>query len=171
MDNNICKCGCSKIVSLGRIYVHGHNRKGTGRLNNTHCVVCGNLTKKYYQTCSKECYSKLLSFKRKNYIKNNTSFGKHTSPYNNINYRSSWEVEFAKQLDSKNIKFEYEKKSFLLSNGKRYFPDFRLKDSNLLIEIKGYYWGDSKQKIELFKEEYPLENLLVIETKPSYGWF
>jgi len=60
--------------------------------------------------------------------------------YNNIRMRSSWEVAFAKSLDHLKINWQYEPKTFLISqNGSswRYTPDFYLFILNgIYVEIK-----------------------------------
>jgi len=170
-----CDCGCGKKIEFytylrGQTYKKGHKKLGTGKINNLKCVVCGSKTKKYNKTCSKKCYSKLLSIKRKELLKNK-NFGKRNFEYNGIKYRSSWEVEFAKHLDDKGIQFEYEPFGFELSNGTKYFPDFLIKPGNLFVEIKGYLYKNAKQKIDLFIKEYKNINYLVIQRAPGYGWF
>lgn len=72
-----------------------------------------------------------------------------------IKMRSSWEVLYAKFLDSQEIIWQYEPKSFKLSNGHRYFPDFFLPDLNEWHEVKGYLAPSAQEKMDLFKKEYP----------------
>lgn len=70
------------------------------------------------------------------------SFSKsRTIKYNGIKFLGSWEVEFAKYLDNKNIKWERPHKTYkyIFENEiHRYLPDFYLPEYNLYIEIKGY---------------------------------
>ena len=80
--------------------------------------------------------------------------------YKNKHYRSSWEVEFVKKLETLNIIFKYEPKHFKLSNNEFYIPDFYLTDFNLWIEIKGYMDDMSKRKIKLFSKTY---NILILD--------
>jgi predicted nuclease of restriction endonuclease-like RecB superfamily len=82
--------------------------------------------------------------------------------YNNIYFRSSWEVLFAKFLDRNNISWQYEFKSFDLINTV-YRPDFYLPETNEYIEIKGYWRDDAKLKFDLFKIFYPQENIKVLQ--------
>ena len=70
-----------------------------------------------------------------------------------INMRSSWEVKYAQWLDNNNISWIYEP-TFKLSNGKMYTPDFKLEDGTI-IEIKGYFRRDAREKWQLFSKEYP----------------
>jgi hypothetical protein len=116
--------------------------------------------------CSKSCKSKHLprkphseETKRKlslAAVKQNINYiAKH--PYCNmgiiIMMKSSWEVKYAKYLDSKFIKWIYEPE-FKLSNGYSYLPDFQL-DSGDIIEIKGYMREDAQKKWDLFCQDYP----------------
>ena len=71
-----------------------------------------------------------------------------------INMRSGWEVKYAEYLDANNTTWEYEPRSFILSSGKRYLPDFQL-DSGVIIEIRGRWQGNSKEKWDLFCSDYP----------------
>lgn len=73
--------------------------------------------------------------------------------YKNIKMRSSWEVSYAKYLDSQEIRWEYEPK-FKLSNNRVYISDFKLEDGTI-VEIKGYMREDAKDKWELFCKDYP----------------
>lgn len=80
-------------------------------------------------------------------------------------FRSSWESNFARFLNYKNIKWEYEPKHFKLYDGRTYTPDFLLIKENKYIEIKGYWRDDAREKFDLFKEQYPEVVIELIETK------
>lgn len=80
-----------------------------------------------------------------------------------IKMRSSWEVAYAKYLDSLNILWKYESKGFRLSNGKYYFPDFYLPELNEWHEVKGWMSSEAVNKISLFRKGYPNEKLILIE--------
>lgn len=69
--------------------------------------------------------------------------------------RSSYEKHYIKYLKTNNIPFEYENKSFELSNGGIYIPDFYLPDTDEYVEIKGYLSDEQSAKYELFRKEYP----------------
>lgn len=75
--------------------------------------------------------------------------------YKNMSFRSSWEIVYAKWLDSKNIKWLYEEKRFNLGDS-TYIPDFYLPSTDEYIEIKGFQTDTFKKKYTLFKERYPL---------------
>lgn len=78
---------------------------------------------------------------RKQMLKNleNEHYGHKRYKYNNISYRSTWEVAVAKILDELNIKYEYEKHRFeyYKDNVKHiYIPDFYLCDFEIFLEVK-----------------------------------
>lgn len=99
---------------------------------------------------------------------NNPMYGKHSKPhtidkikncYQNIIFRSSWEVKYAKYLDRNDIKWIYEPKpKFKLIKNSPYGADFYLPELNKYIEIKGLWNRNGcrdKEKIEEFKKIYP----------------
>jgi len=100
--------------------------------------------------------------------KNNPMFGKITHGkwgiYKEIKMRSSWEIKYARYLDSKNIKWQYEPKTFDLGDS-TYTPDFYLPETNEYIEIKGWWRGNSKKKFKKFKELYPEIKITILEEK------
>lgn len=51
------------------------------------------------------------------------------------NFRSSWELRFSRQMTELGMKWLYEPRTFKMSNGKRYTPDFFLPEFNMYIEI------------------------------------
>ena len=56
-------------------------------------------------------------------------------------FKSSWEVELAKYFYENNIEFEYEPfyiEYIFKDETHRYYPDFYLKEKNLLIEVKPF---------------------------------
>jgi intein/homing endonuclease len=88
-------------------------------------------------------------------------FRKKEFQHNGMTMRSAWEVKFAQHLDRQEIPYEYEPKSFLLSDGTRYIPDFYLPSEDLWIEIKGRLERKSEDKMELFVKEYGLNFLML----------
>jgi len=78
-----------------------------------------------------------------------------------IKFRSRWEAAYALYLYDNEIKFTYEPIAFPLSNGKSYIPDFELEDKTI-VEVKGFWRDDSKQKWEEFLQLYPLVNTRVV---------
>lgn len=84
--------------------------------------------------------------------------------YNNITFRSTWEAKFAKYLDENNIKWKFEPKTFLLKVNNSYLPDFYLEESNIWIEVKGYWREDALRKFNEFKLQYPQEIIIVVDS-------
>ena len=98
--------------------------------------------------------------------KNHPHFGKTMKPkfiqYKNRWFRSNWEVIYAKELDSKGIKWLYESRSFNLGDT-TYTPDFYLSETKEYIEVKGYYSDVFIKKFELFKQKYPNIKIKILD--------
>ena len=126
------------------------------------CPICNKEFKisSYYKKriyCSKNCYNKdsegkFRIFAGGGYHKNSTI--KHRSTYNGFQMDSGAERIFAILLDENNVKwiknttqfFEYINKK-----GKRskYYPDFYLPELNQWIEIKGKFYADKDENLQL----------------------
>jgi hypothetical protein len=76
--------------------------------------------------------------------------------------RSTWEINIGRILKYLNIKYKYEHKTFDLSKGDSYTPDFYISKLNLYLEIKGYETDKFKEKFIRFKKEYPNINIILI---------
>ena len=81
--------------------------------------------------------------------------------YKGICMRSSWEIAYAKYLDSRGIKWEYESKRFYFKDCS-YCPDFYLPEQDKYIEIKGYWRDNTKKRYNLFKANNPKEKIEVL---------
>lgn len=79
--------------------------------------------------------------------------------------RSNWEANVARILKLQNRKYEFEKHSFQLSDGRIYIPDFYLPEENLYIEVKGVMLEKLLSKYNMAREEYPQENFQLISPK------
>lgn len=84
--------------------------------------------------------------------------------------RSSWEYGYAQYLDKRKENWDVECRSYLLSDGRYYRPDFFIfDDKNKLIkivEIKANYNKGSAERItryETFKKEYEIQCELICE--------
>lgn len=77
--------------------------------------------------------------------------------------RSGYEVIFANYLNQQGIKFKYEPKTFRLSEGLRYTPDFYLISDNKYIELKGTFNNghkvSQKVKIDIFSASHKIQVL------------
>jgi len=176
---SLCLCGCNKIVWNGTQYKKGHNsrtRDFNGVNNSFYGKKHTQETKdKYFQNRTKEFLSKeTLNKLRNHYHPINLVHGKRShyqSPLQGqICFRSTWELAYAKYLDSIHELWMYEMETFDLGNT-TYTPDFFLPRREKFIEIKGYIRPEDVnrvwQKINQFKEQYPwdLEVLRLKELK------
>lgn len=87
-------------------------------------------------------------------------------------FRSMWELVFAKDfLEKRGFKWQYEPKTFKLSDGSTYTPDFYIEDDDAWVEIKGYDREGSVKRFLKFKEEYAETAILANEyvLKGVYG--
>lgn len=137
------------------------------------CSICNKLIpNKEIKSCSKECKIKLLSLSlrgktggsTKQFIKVKDSFGKEVS------LDSSWELTLSEDLNINNIKWT-RPSSFLLSNGRKYTPDFYLPDYKIYLDPKAYRKGYLLQieKIAMFEKEFDT-TCLVISSKNLLNW-
>lgn len=176
---SLCLCGCNEVVWNGNKLINGHQLRYNIKLNPNH---------------QKEAFKKLLD-KNPNHQKIISSNQKRDKLwrekisrtlighplyrprrsdfwYNSLNngnlcFRSSWELEFAKYLDSIEEEWKYESKQFHLGDS-TYTPDFYLKNFDLYIEIKGFWQRGYKEKFEKFKLLYSNTDIVVIEHSPPY---
>lgn len=143
-----------------------------------------NWKNKEYIEFRKICSSKTMKRQWKedhNKMMENHFFGFKTYLYNGVYYKSSWEVDFAKLLDSAGIEFIYEDTTKLSEwvdenlKSHTYHPDFYLPEYDVLFEIKPDYKAntyetvskiqsskDAGYKIFLFTEsdEWTLDHIL-----------
>jgi len=67
-------------------------------------------------------------------------------------FRSRLERYFAEWMDQHGIAWDYEPDTLLLSDGRHYTPDFRLRD-RLYIEVKHPRWLTRLDKVQLAQED------------------
>jgi hypothetical protein len=73
--------------------------------------------------------------------------------YKNVWMRSTYEVECARQLDQSNVDWEYEPQRFWLEELQlTYLPDFYLPGFNIYLEVKGWMYPGSQEKIDAFRK-------------------
>jgi hypothetical protein len=82
-----------------------------------------------------------------------------------VNMRSSWEVEYAKLLDSLETKWEYESKEIDLGELGIYVPDFYIPAWDVYVEIKGWKSETGMDKFNKFKEMKGWRAVLIDEAK------
>jgi transposase-like protein len=104
-----------------------------------------------------------------NYGKRNKHKGRYwvTCPDGSLAcMRSNWEVSYSEWLTANNhIDWQYEPKTFVLSNGRAYTPDFWVSYLDAFVEVKGWLREDGKAKLGLFKKEYPEIKLVFADRK------
>lgn len=72
--------------------------------------------------------------------------------YNDILFRSRLEARWAILFDSLNLEWVYEPECYILSNQKKYTPDFYIPKYDLNVEIKpNFEWLNNKYHIERYK--------------------
>lgn len=82
--------------------------------------------------------------------------------YNGYRFRSRLEARWAVAFDAMGIQYEYEPEGFVLNDGSKYLPDFRLLNVRhrsyidefdpLYVEVKGQMSPYDLKRIELFPE-------------------
>lgn len=106
-----------------------------------------------------------------------SKFGDHPIEIGNKKYvfKSGWELKVAERLQEMKNNGEikdwgYETKHFDFPDVKRYIrsycPDFEVEFQNgnvLYLEVKGYYIGNSKKRISMFRERYKDIKLIIID--------
>jgi hypothetical protein len=73
-------------------------------------------------------------------------------------YRSGFEEKVQKFLTAKGIKHSYESETLkyvVPEKTRRYVADFSLTGTNIIIEAKGIFDSDDRQKMMLLREQYP----------------
>lgn len=157
----------------------------------TFTIIENKLKHRPAKYCSKGCYTRLgeqnprygkpfchseatkMEMKGRYKGQDNPMFKKHTTQFRDIGFRddlgfrckSTWEANYARILKLIGVEFLYESKTFSLSNGTSYTPDFYIISENKYVEIKGYMHDKSRIKLDLFKKEYPLINLELVDSK------
>lgn len=103
------------------------------------CLICGKPVKRFKRKyCSKDCASEAQS---KGLIKCHLigNKGYRLDISDKCYFKSSLEADYARYLIYKNIKFEYEKKTFKIQMDimRNYTPDFYLIDEKKYVDTKG----------------------------------
>jgi len=140
------------------------------------CVICNKEVLKHQRkTCSRECFAELNrrisveNYKSGKFKILTGNVGVKGHYYKDLYLRSSWELEFAKYLDSLGIVYEYEKTRIDLKDC-TYTPDFYIPSFKMYVEIKGWVKDTFLKKMDKLDKLYPELNLLVINRPPPYNW-
>ena len=73
--------------------------------------------------------------------------------------QGSWEKAVVEYFNKNKINFRWQPRSFLMPNGRKYYPDCYLFSTKKWIEIKGYFRKDAREKWEWFHKEKPNSEL------------
>jgi len=172
------------VAHKGRKFTEEHKQnisianKGVLRSNETKCKISAANKGKIF---TKEHKQKISIARKGKYCgKENFNFGNvppaccgygvhshYLSPLQGeVCFRSSYELAYAKYLDSISELWMYEMETFDLGDT-TYTPDFFLPRLEKFVEIKGYMLPKAQDKINQFREQYPwdLEVLRLKELK------
>lgn len=89
--------------------------------------------------------------------------------YKGITMRSKLETKFAYFLDALGIEFLYEPRTFVLSKGITYIPDFYLVDLDVWVEVKGNIKEHNLEASRCFVKDNSTELLLISNEEAQ--WF
>ena len=83
-------------------------------------------------------------------------------------YRSGLEDKVAKQLEGLGVNYEYEelKISYTVDETRRYTPDFRLLDNDIIVETKGRFLTADRKKHLLIKQQHPEYDIRFVFSNP-----
>jgi hypothetical protein len=83
--------------------------------------------------------------------------------YKGYKFRSRLEARWAVFFDSAQIPWEYEPEGYVLSDGRKYLPDFYLPSEEIFVEVKGVAPNDDVyEKLKRFSIEKNTPILLVL---------
>ena len=88
--------------------------------------------------------------------------------YLNQKLQGTWELNIAKKLEAEKIKWikctknKYSLK-YISDRIHYYTPDFYLPEYDIYLEIKGHWWGNDKQKMDLVCKQNQNIKLIIIE--------
>ena len=82
--------------------------------------------------------------------------------YKGYKFRSRLEARWAVFFDTAQIAWEYEPEGYILSDGRKYLPDFYLPDESMFVEVKGVTPDDNEfERLKCFSVEKDTPILLV----------
>jgi hypothetical protein len=90
---------------------------------------------------------------------NRSSVKNHWKTGEELVCQGSYESKVVDYLNSRQINFVWQPKTFTMPNGRTYRPDLLLSKTNVWVEIKGYMREDAQKKWDWFKSEHPTAEL------------
>ena len=148
----ICDCGNTITVSSHSL-TSGHTRS------------CGCNTVEFREDTSIERYGTKNPVQNRDIglklarARNESMVLKHWKTGEDLVCQASWEVKVVEYLNKNKIDFRWQPRVFKMLDGKTYRPDLYLIGKKTWIEIKGYFWGNSRNKWDWFHAEHPNSEL------------
>lgn len=191
-QNNFCSSSCAaRLNNLG--VLHNKNGKNGAKIvkikhkkvkigqkiiqfKEIECAIC----KIYFwknkssnrKTCSNVCHGNLISQNTRGKTGGSTKqFVTYIDSFSNeVSLDSSWELKIANELDKNKITWT-RPSGFILSDKRRYTPDFYLNDYDIFLDPKAYRKGyiENVKKIRQFEIEYSTK-CLVISNEKDLTW-
>ncbi len=115
-------------------------------------------SKRTEETKIKQSQSAILAFKEGRRHAHSGWARIHTKEYKGLYYQSKYELKFIQYLESKGKLDIIEKGPtipYFDMNGKEhmYFSDFKIKNTNIIFEIKSWYYWERNKEINIIKKE------------------
>jgi hypothetical protein len=85
---------------------------------------------------------------------NKINFCLHWESGKKIPCRGSYEQKTVDWLNGGQVAFMWQPKTFCMPDGRNYTPDLYLVKEDVWVEIKGYFWGDAREKWDWFHKVY-----------------
>ena len=85
------------------------------------------------------------------------------------NVQGTWERDIAIKFEQLNIRWTKLKtnrhtlKYEMGGTTRSYTPDFYLQDYDMFVEVKGFWWGNDKEKMRIVLETHPDKNIVIVE--------
>lgn len=90
--------------------------------------------------------------------------------FEGVKVQGTWELNIVKKLQEFGIKWNKIKTNshtmqYFDDNNKQhsYTPDFYLKEYDVYLEIKGFWWGNDKRKMEIVMSTHPNKKIVIVE--------
>lgn len=79
--------------------------------------------------------------------------------------QGTWERDIAMELERRNVKWERCKPiPYIIDDiDKHYTPDFYLPEYNVYLEVKGYWWGNDKEKMDAVVKQHTDKRFVIVE--------
>jgi len=90
---------------------------------------------------------------------NQSKVARHWFSGEDIVCQGSCEYSTVIFLNSKYIDYLWQVQTFVMPDGRVYTPDFYLPDSNIWVEVKGYFFDDALEKCDWFQTIKPNSEL------------